>query len=63
MLIDVDPKVLQQEGYRLKHKYKNETNPFAIVVNAGEATSVVLKKVDQHITGSWPPKGIAIFQK
>jgi hypothetical protein len=55
--------MLKNEGYRLKHLYKTETQPFAIVVNPGESTAVVLKKIDHKATTSWPPKGIAIFQK
>ncbi len=35
---------LKLEGYRLKHKYKTETQPFAIVVNPGESTAIVLKR-------------------
>lgn len=54
---------LKNEGYRLKHMYKNETQPFAIVVKPGESTAVVLKKINDDESYFWPPKGIAIFQK
>lgn len=54
---------LKNEGYRLKHMYKEETQPFAIVVNPGESTAVVLKKINDDESYYWPPKGIAIFQK
>jgi len=47
----------------LKHLYKKETEPFAIVVSPGEATAVVLKKINDNAVLNWPPKGIAIFQK
>jgi len=54
---------LKNEGYRLKHMYKQETQPFAIVVNPGESTAVVLKKINDDESYYWPPKGIAVFQK
>ena len=56
-------RLLKKEGYRLKHLYKNETQPFAVVVNPGEATAIVFKKINEKAELSWPPKGIAIFQK
>lgn len=54
---------LKKEGYRLKHLYKTETQPFGIVVKPGESTAIVLKKIHDDDTYYWPPKGIAIFQK
>lgn len=63
LLIDVDPKQLNNEGYKLKHIYKRETEPFAFVVKPGESTAVVLKKINPDSDPVWPPKGIAIFQK
>jgi hypothetical protein len=45
--------------------YKTETKPFAVIVNPGEATAIVLKKIkgQDNVELKWPPKGIAIFQK
>lgn len=63
ILIDVDPEQLKNEGYRLKHMYKHETQPFAIVVSPGESTCVVLKRSKNIEATHWPPKGIAVFQK
>lgn len=54
---------LKNEGYRLKHMYKNEQQPFAIVVNPGEATAIILKRINEEGTHYWPPRGIGIFQK
>jgi hypothetical protein len=57
--------LLKQEGYRLKHLYKTEIKPFAVIVNPGEATAIVLKKMKgrENVELKWPPSGIAIFQK
>ena len=55
--------LLEKEGYRLKHLYKTEKQPFAIIVNPGEATAVVLKKIDEKTATHWPPKAITIYQK
>lgn len=43
--------------------YKNEQQPFAIVVNPGESTAIVLKRINEEGTHYWPPRGIGIFQK
>lgn len=42
-------RMLKNEGYRLKHLYKTETQPFAVVVNPGEATAIVLKKINESV--------------
>jgi hypothetical protein len=48
----------------LKNNFKKLTEPFAVVVNPGQSTAIVLKKLSgDKKSFIWPPAGIAIFQK
>jgi hypothetical protein len=38
-------RMLKEEGYELKNNFKKFTEPFAVVINKGQTTAVVLKKI------------------
>ena len=53
---------LQGSGYKIKNQFKRMNDPFSILVNPGDVTSIVLKKIPNLNNYVWPPKGIEIFR-
>lgn len=53
---------LQGSGYKIKNQFKRMNEPFSILVNPGDVTSIVLKKIPNLNNYVWPPKGIEIFR-
>ena len=47
----------------MKDQFKHLVDPFAINVNPGESSCLVLKKIEGYINHAWPPQGIKIFKK
>lgn len=59
-------RVLHEEGYRLKGKFKIHSDnfkKFSIVVGAGEYDSIVFKKRKDAIKYIWPVTAFNIFKK
>jgi hypothetical protein len=59
-------RVLDQEGYRLKGRYKEHSDTlkkFSIKVEAGEYDSIVFKKKKDVVNFVWPTNSISIYKK
>lgn len=56
ILIEIDPKLVADSGYKLKNQFKRLDKPFSIIVSPGECTSVVMNK--KNPAAKWPPAGI-----
>ena len=56
-------RLVKQSGYNLKNPFKNNKDPFAVMIEPGKCSGVVLKKIPNFGTYYWPPRGIDIMKK
>jgi len=66
IIIEVDPKKLDEEGYRLKGKFKihsDNMKTFAVKIDKGEYNSIVFKRKKNANSFVWPPTAINVYKR